>query len=50
MVPNLDDVFAFEREFSTAAGAMLGGSVSTFSGLFEIAARAGGEIPAPRLG
>lgn len=50
VVPNFDDVFGFEREFSTVAGAMLGGSVTTFSGLFEIAARAGGEVPPPRLG
>ena len=50
VVPNVDDVFGFEREFSMAAGAMLGGSVTTFSGLFEIAARAGGEVPPPRLG
>ena len=50
VVPNVDDVFGFEREFSTAAGAMLGGSVATFSGLFEMAARAAGEVPPARLG
>ena len=49
VVPTLDDVFGFEREFSTASGALLGGTITNFNGLFEEAARAGGEVPPPAL-
>ncbi len=41
IVPNADDVFAFERELCEA-GAALGGSVMTFGGLFRAVLSAGG--------
>jgi ATP-dependent helicase/DNAse subunit B len=40
VVPNRDDEFRFERELSAKSGA-LGGTVTTFSGLFEMVASAG---------
>jgi ATP-dependent helicase/DNAse subunit B len=49
VLPTLDDVFAFERELTTASGALLGGTITTFNGLFEQVARSGGEVPPPRL-
>ncbi|HEY6551535.1 MAG TPA: PD-(D/E)XK nuclease family protein, partial [Solirubrobacterales bacterium] len=48
VVPNVDDVFDFEREVS-AAGAALGGSVTTFGGLFREIAAAGGAPPGREL-
>ncbi len=48
VVPTLDDVFAFERELSAGSGALLGGSVLVFAGLFGEVARAAGEsFPEP---
>lgn len=41
VVPNADDVFAFERELCEG-GAALGGSVMTFGGLFRAVLSAGG--------
>jgi len=49
VVPNLDDVFAFERELCEAEGALLGGSVLTFEGLFMEVATSGGEPLPPEL-
>ena len=49
VVPTLDDVFAFERELCTARGALLGGSVLVFDGLFGEVARAAGEAPPSTL-
>jgi PD-(D/E)XK nuclease superfamily len=47
VVPNVDDVFDFEREISER-GAALGGAVMTFGGLFrEIAAASGARLGAP---
>ena len=48
VVPNADDVFAFERELCEG-GAALGGSVMTFEGLFRAVATAGGSPPAAEL-
>jgi ATP-dependent helicase/DNAse subunit B len=48
VVPNVDDVFEFEREVC-AAGAALGGSVTTFGGLFREIAAAGGSPPGAEL-
>jgi RecB family exonuclease len=48
VVPNVDDVFELEREIC-AAGASLGGSVTTFGGLFRQIASAGGSPPAAEL-
>jgi ATP-dependent helicase/DNAse subunit B len=45
IVPTLDDAFAFERELSRERGALLGGSVLVFAGLFGEVARAAGEPP-----
>ena len=44
VVPNVDDVFAFEKELC-AGGATLGGSVMTFGALFGAIATAGGAPP-----
>lgn len=49
VLPNLDDVFAFERELCREEGALLGGAVLTFDGLFEEVARATGSTSAPRI-
>ena len=49
VVPTMDDAFDFERELSHAEGAVLGGSVLTFGGLFGEVARAAGEPPPPGL-
>jgi RecB family exonuclease len=48
VVPNADDVFAFERELCDGA-AMLGGSVMTFGALFRTVATAAGRPPATEL-
>jgi len=48
VVPNVDDVFAFERELS-AAGAVLGGSAMTFGALFRTVATAAGAPPGAEL-
>jgi ATP-dependent helicase/DNAse subunit B len=48
VVPNRDDVFAFERELCEA-GAMLGGSVMTFEALSKTIAGAAGTPPGPEL-
>ncbi|HEY0390183.1 MAG TPA: PD-(D/E)XK nuclease family protein [Solirubrobacterales bacterium] len=48
VVPNVDDVFDFERELC-AGGATLGGSVTTFGGLFREIASAGGSPPGREL-
>jgi ATP-dependent helicase/DNAse subunit B len=48
VVPNLDDVFGFERELCEA-GATVGGSVMAFSGLFAAVAASGGTPQARRL-
>jgi ATP-dependent helicase/DNAse subunit B len=48
VVPNVDDVFEFERELCTA-GATLGGSVMTFGGLFREIAAGGGSPPGAEL-
>ena len=47
--PTFDDVFAFERELAEIAGPLLGGTVTTFHGLFEEVARAAGEAAPPPL-
>lgn len=44
VVPTADDVFDFERELS-GAGALLGGAVTAFGGLFATIATAGGSPP-----
>ena len=49
VVPTLDDVFNFERELAPAGGALLGGTVTTFAGLFREVAAATGSAPAPEL-
>jgi hypothetical protein len=42
VLPNVDDVFSFERELCAAGPALLGGSVTVFRGLFgEVATAAG---------
>ena len=46
--PTVDDVFAFERELC-AEGAVLGGAVMTFGGLFRTVATAGGAPPGAEL-
>ena len=48
VVPNADDVFAFERELCEG-GATLGGSVMTFEGLFRTVSAAGGSPPPAEL-
>jgi RecB family exonuclease len=48
VVPTVDDVFAFERELS-GGGALLGGSVMTFGGLFRTVATAAGAPPGAEL-
>jgi ATP-dependent helicase/DNAse subunit B len=48
VVPNVDDVFEFEREVC-AGSAALGGSVTTFGGLFREIASAGGSPPGREL-
>jgi ATP-dependent helicase/DNAse subunit B len=48
VVPNVDDVFDFEREIS-AAGAALGGTVTTFGGLFREIATGEGSPPGAEL-
>jgi ATP-dependent helicase/DNAse subunit B len=49
VVPNIDDAFAFERELCRTEGALVGGVVLTFGGLFAEVARASGEPPPPGL-
>jgi ATP-dependent helicase/DNAse subunit B len=48
VVPNVDDVFAFERELC-AEGSVLGGSAMTFGALFRTIATAAGEPPGAEL-
>ena len=48
VVPNMDDVFSFERELCRS-GAALGGSVMTFGALFRAVATAGGSPPGAEL-
>jgi RecB family exonuclease len=48
VVPNVDDVFAFERELC-ATGAVLGGSAMTFGALFRTVATAAGAPPGAEL-
>lgn len=48
VVPNMDDVFSFERELCDL-GVLLGGSVMTFGGLFRAIAVGGGRPPGPEL-
>jgi RecB family exonuclease len=48
VVPNVDDVFAFERELC-AEGAALGGATMTFAALFRTVATAGGMPPGAEL-
>ena len=48
VVPNIDDVFEFEREVC-AAGATLGGTVTTFGGLFREVLHAAGSPPGAEL-
>jgi hypothetical protein len=48
VVPTVDDVFAFERELA-GEGAILGGRVATFEGLFGEVAAAAGLAPGPAL-
>jgi RecB family exonuclease len=48
VVPNVDDVFAFEREICQD-GAALGGSAMTFGALFRTVATAGGAPPGAEL-
>jgi ATP-dependent helicase/DNAse subunit B len=48
VVPNFDDVFDFEREICSG-GAALGGTVTTFGGLFREIATAGGTPPGAEL-
>src|SRR5690349_21627283 len=48
VLPNADDVFAFERELC-AAGAVLGGSAMTFGALFRTVATAAGSPPGAEL-
>ncbi|HET7508729.1 MAG TPA: hypothetical protein VFJ65_00630, partial [Solirubrobacterales bacterium] len=52
VVPTLDDVFAFEREFCTEGarvGAVLGGAAMTFGALFRTVATAAGAPPGAEL-
>jgi RecB family exonuclease len=56
VVPNVDDVFAFERELCAAGalsgalfGAILGGSAMTFGALFRTVATAAGTPPGAEL-
>jgi hypothetical protein len=48
VVPNVDDVFAFERELCEK-GAVLGGSAMTFGALFRTVAAAAGSPPGAEL-
>jgi ATP-dependent helicase/DNAse subunit B len=48
VLPNVDDVFAFERELCQA-GAVLGGSAMTFGALFRTVATAAGRPPGAEL-
>jgi len=48
VVPNVDDVFAFERELCRK-GAALGGAAMTFGALFRTVATAGGVPPGAEL-
>ncbi|HET8639228.1 MAG TPA: PD-(D/E)XK nuclease family protein [Solirubrobacterales bacterium] len=48
VVPNMDDVFGFERELC-ADQVVLGGSVMTFGALFRTVATMGGSPPGPEL-
>jgi len=48
VLPNADDVFAFERELCEG-GAMLGGAAMTFRGLFREVVTAGGSPPGAEL-
>jgi ATP-dependent helicase/DNAse subunit B len=48
VVPNRDDEFRFEGELAGKGGA-LGGTVTTFPGLFGMVAAAGGDPPAAAL-
>ncbi|HEX4670228.1 MAG TPA: PD-(D/E)XK nuclease family protein [Solirubrobacterales bacterium] len=48
VVPNVDDVFAFERELCQD-GAALGGTAMTFGALFRTVATAGGVPPGAEL-
>jgi len=48
VVPNLDDVFDFEREICSGRAA-LGGAVTTFGGLFREVLTAAGSPPGPEL-
>ncbi|HEX3733892.1 MAG TPA: PD-(D/E)XK nuclease family protein [Solirubrobacterales bacterium] len=48
VVPNVDDVFAFERELCEE-GAALGGEAMTFGALFRAVATAGGAPPGAEL-
>jgi ATP-dependent helicase/DNAse subunit B len=48
VVPNLDDAFSFEAELCEE-GAVLGGTVTTFNGLFAMVATAAGSPPPPLL-
>jgi ATP-dependent helicase/DNAse subunit B len=49
VVPTLDDVFAFERDLCADRGALLGGSVLVFGGLFGEVAKAAGQAPPSAL-
>ncbi|MDX6635899.1 MAG: hypothetical protein QOF06_2102 [Solirubrobacterales bacterium] len=52
VVPNVDDVFAFERELCAGGallGAILGGSAMTFGALFRTVATAAGAPPGAEL-
>jgi ATP-dependent helicase/DNAse subunit B len=48
VVPNVDDVFSFERELCQE-GAALGGAAMTFGALFQTVATAGGMPPGAQL-
>jgi RecB family exonuclease len=48
VVPNMDDVFAFEQELCEER-VLLGGSVMTFGALFRTIATAAGSPPGPEL-
>ncbi|HET8566005.1 MAG TPA: PD-(D/E)XK nuclease family protein [Solirubrobacterales bacterium] len=48
VVPTVDDVFAFERELC-GGGALLGGAVMTFGGLFRTVLAAAGAPPGAEL-
>src|SRR3954453_23308883 len=46
VVPNVDDLYAFERELTAAGGTLLGGKLGTFEALFgEIATTYGLAAP-----